>query len=477
MKKIKRKNSPKAALFAGATALMALIPQSPAQSSDALIDKLEQKGILTADEAKELRVESQEDFKNSLTNNLPGQLDKAFAAETGTPDWVTGYKLSGDFRGRYDDISADSPVGGATSFNGSDNQIRLRYRLRVGLVANLKDDLQVGFRLGSDDPGSTTTGGNPLSNNSTLQGNGSKKFIYVDAAYGKWMPINDGTWMVAVTIGKMDQPFQASPMVFDPDYTPEGGALQATYKINDNNSLAFNSAAFVINQFNTRDPFMYGGQLIWKANWTPKITTSLGIAVFDIVNLSQGGFAGATTDVGYDTNLGNTTKTVVNSLGNPISVLAYNYNPVIADASVTYMLDSFPFYKGAFPIKLAGEYMDNPASSSNNKGYWGGFTLGQSGKKGTWDISYRYQYLEADAWWDQVVDDDNVALFPAPAYLAANTAVGGTNIKGHLIKFNYSIFDSLTFTVTAYINDLITDPVAGANTGAVHAMADLMWKF
>jgi len=92
-----------------------------------------------------------------------------------------------------------------------------------------------------------------------------------------------------------------------------------------------------------------------------------------------------------------------------------------------------------------------------------------------WDLSYRYQKLEADAWWDQLVDDDNIATFPTSTTVGA--AAGGTNIKGHQVKFNYSIFDSLTFSFTAYANTLIKDPVAGARTGAVHAMADLMWKF
>ena len=48
----------------------------------------------------------------------------------------------------------------------------------------------------------------------------------IDTAYGKWTPINNGTWMLSATFGKMDKPFQASPMVFDADYTPEGAALQ-----------------------------------------------------------------------------------------------------------------------------------------------------------------------------------------------------------------------------------------------------------
>ena len=151
----------------------------------------------------------------------------------------------------------------------------------------------------------------------------------------------------------------------------------------------------------------------------------------------------------------------------------------IASGSVTYTLDSFPLYPGAFPIKLAGEYMNNPAAASNNEGWNAGVTFGKAGKKGSWDISYRYQRLEADAWWDQIVDDDNIAFFPVSAGFG-NTAVaaaGGTNIKGHLVKFNYSIFDSLTFTFTCYINDLINNPVPSAKSNAIHAMADLMWKF
>jgi hypothetical protein len=60
MKKITKQNSTtKIALFAGAAALMALTPQTRADSStDALLNKLEQKGILTVDEAKELKSEN-----------------------------------------------------------------------------------------------------------------------------------------------------------------------------------------------------------------------------------------------------------------------------------------------------------------------------------------------------------------------------------------------------------------------------------
>lgn len=455
MKKLKKqRTTTRVAIFAGAAALMALTPQTHAGSTvDDLLNKLEQKGILTTKEAQQLKNEQQKESSQNF--------HKAFNSEIGMPDWVTGYKLYGDFRGRFDDVSTEIPA-----YGGHDNNIRLRYRLRVGLTVDMKDNLQVGFRLGSSD-GPGTFGGNPLSNNTTLLGNGSKKFIYVDAAYGKWMPINDGTWMVAGTIGKMNEPFQTSPMVFDPDYTPEGAALQATYKFNDQNLLAFNSAVFVVDQANSRGPFLYGAQAIWKSDWTPKIDTALEVAAYDIAN--QANFAAGAKP--YDSNLGNT----INSSG----AFASHFNPIVAGASVTYTLDSFPLYKGKFPIKVGGEYMNNPAAGSNNKGWWAGVTLGKLGKKGTWDVSYRYERLEADAWWDQIVDDDNMAVTPTTPVVSPETgaAAGGTNVKGHLVKFNYMVFDSLTFSFTCYINDLINNPVPAAKSGAVHAMADLMWKF
>ena len=183
------------------------------------------------DEAKELKAEN-------ATNSVE-DFNKAFNSKFAMPNWITSYRLYGDFRGRYDERTTPNPA--------QEDNIRLRYRLRVGLDVNMKDNLQVGFRLARP----TRSCRRPRRRRAafqqfTLQGNGTKKFVYIDAAYGKWTPINDGTWMLAATIGKMDNPFRESWMVFDPDYTPEGGALQASYKINDQNTLALSGAGFVL---------------------------------------------------------------------------------------------------------------------------------------------------------------------------------------------------------------------------------------
>jgi hypothetical protein len=476
MNKQKKLTTTKLAVFAGAAALVSLTPQARAQSSDALIDKLVDKGILTVSEAKDLREETDKDFKS------------AFQAKMGMPDWVSGYKFSGDVRGRFEHFSSDN--------NFFTDRTRERYRIRFGITASLLDNLEAGFRLASGDAkglGSQSSAGNSLSANSTMQDNFTRKGIYIDAAYGKWTALNSGGWLLAATVGKMDNPFAFTPMVFDPDLVPEGAALTGSYIINDNHNLAFGAATFVMDEeaSNTHDPFLYGGQVLWNAKWTPKWSSTVGVGAFAIVSPEQ-----LTTANVPLINQGNSRQQSTSTPpgGSPTTVygLQYNYNPIIADASVTYTMDSFPLYAGAFPIKFQTEFINNPGAKTDNNGYWVGFQLGKSGTKKTWDISYRYEYLEADAWYDQLVDDDNGAFYPGNPAHYGNTGAstvgyfGGTNVKGHLIKFNYSFTDSLTFSTTCFINDLISTknivPVAGVvpdakTSAAIHFMADLMWKF
>lgn len=453
-------------MAAGATALMAFTYQASAQSSDALLNKLVDKGILTTQEAQDLRAESEKEYNQNFTNRF----DQAFDKMTGTPGWVNGYKFSGDFRGRYEQFAAPDN-------NHYASRTRYRYRLRAGVVANLLDNLEAGFGLASGDAAQGGSGqGNPLSENTTLQNNGTGKGIYIDRAYGKWTALNSDDWQLAFTIGKMSNPFNFTQMLFDPDYNPEGTAITGGHAINDRQSLAFTGAAFVLDEASgsTRDPFMAGGQVLLNSKWSDKLSSSVGVGAFQFGNSAQL----TAGNVPYQ-NQGNTR--------NAIGGLVNNYNPIIADANATYLFDSFPLYHGAFPVKLGGEFVNNPGAGDHNNGYWASVTFGKSGKKHTWDLSYRYEFLEADAWYDQITDDDNGAYYqhaPVGAPLGTGTGIyGGTNVKGHLIKANYSITDSLTLTLTCYLTDLINNPATqnGNNTEpnnkAIHAMADLTWKF
>jgi hypothetical protein len=284
----------------------------------------------------------------------------------------------------------------------------------------------------------------------------------------------------------MDNPFLLSNMIWDHDITPEGFALQASYNIDKQHSLKAIGAFIVLDELNqgypspntlppgapvaqpSHDPYVYGGQLVWESKWSPKFETALGVAGFSIVHKES---LSARVQPFYAS--GNSRD--------DYGFLKYNINPIIGTGSATYKLDSFPLYAGQFPIKVGGEYMYNPAAPSQNTGYRVGLTLGKAGRKRAWEINYRYQRLEADAWFDALVDDDNGAYYATgnPQLVGtgkANGWFGGTNVKGHLVQATYSLTDYLNFTFTYYLNDLIIG-TPGQSSDAGHFMADLLWKF
>ena len=479
----------------GAATVTALSVKTQAQSADALIEKLVDKGILTEKEAGELRDESDKDFTT------------AFQTKTGMPDWVSGYKFYGDFKGRFEENNSAN-----TQYDTRD---RYRYRLRAGVTISMVDNFETGFRLGSgnplSNPGGVIVGGSSVSQSQDANSLFDANYLWIDTAYGKWTAINSGSWTLSVIIGKMDNPFQLSNMVWDYDIDPVGGAFVLQHQFNDQQTIKGIGAMYVLDEFNqgfpsgnqiptiaghtpqstpSQDPYLYGGQILWQSQWTPKISTSLGLAAFDIVNKeSLNGFVQPLY------NVGNTR----NSEG----FLAYNFNPIIASASATYCLSAFPLYHGVFPLTLAGEYMNNPGAPANNEGYRFGFTLGKAGTKHTWQISYRYQQLDADAWYDALVDDDNGSYYAATAgtYVAPtsnkgasgqaggqlawinsngkafnNGWYGGTNQRGHLIQATYSLTDFLDLSVIFYLNSLVIQ-TPNESSDAQHFMVDLAWRF
>jgi hypothetical protein len=303
----------------------------------------------------------------------------------------------------------------------------------------------------------------------------------VDAAYATWKAITNDDTTFSATIGKMNNPFRLSNMVWDYDINPEGGAIQFMHKLSDKHTFSANGAFFVLDEINQgvgtvpsidskEDPFVYGGQLLLDSKWTENFETSLGVAAFDIAEKDS-----LSTKVQPFYNSGNTR---IASTGQ----LKYNYNPIIGTASATYKLNSFPLYPGKFPITLLGEFMDNPAAPANNQAFRAGVAFGKASKKHTWEITYRYQRLEADSWFDALVDDDNGAYYATgnPQMTGtgkANGWYGGTNVKGHLVTGSYAFTDFLAFTFTYYLNDLIIANPGGATSRSGHFMADLMWRF
>lgn len=434
----------------GVLAALAVAPQSNAQTQDALLDKLVSKGVLTQDEAKDLREEADEGFK------------KSYQAKSGMPDWVTAMRFNGDFRGRYEGFFTDKMA----------DRNRWRYRLRFGFTATMLDNFEVGFRLGSGD--ASAGGGliDPISNNQTLENNASKKGVYIDLAYGKWSPINNANWQVSLVGGKMENPFVFSDILFDHDYTPEGAAVQVKYTVNDQHAFRLISGAFVLDEIggSSKDPFMAGAQARLDSTWDAKqrIQSSIGVGVF-VINHDEGLTNGAVPNINY----GNSRSLFA---GNP---LREGFNPIVLDGSLTYSLDSFPMYPTKFPIKLAGDYIHNPAAGSDRDGYSVGLTLGKSGKKKTWELSYRWKELQANSWYEEFTDSDSGAYYKATD-AASGLGAGyrsGTNIRGHVVKASYSPYDAFTFGITYANLEAIHENPIGSGSSIGRLQIDAIWKF
>ncbi|MCX7723240.1 MAG: putative porin [Verrucomicrobiae bacterium] len=426
-----------------------------AQSVDSLLDKLVEKGILTVKEANALREEADKDFT------------KAYQVKSGLPDWVTSLKLSGDLRARYEGFYGENPA--------CVDRHRFRYRARVGVTASLVENFEAGVRLSSSER-ADNFGGDPISGNATLMDNASKKFIFIDLAYAKWTAINSASVGLVGTVGKMENPFVFSDMVFDPDYTPEGGAVQLSYTVSDAHVLRLNTGWFALDELgaSSHDPYMVGAQARWDANWSRKVSTTAGIAFLAIANrhaLSNAALP--------NINRGNTRVGAASAVAAP----RYGLNPVVADAALTYALDSFPYYNGPFPMRVAADYMVNPAAprSADNYAYTLSATLGRAGRKRTWELGYSWKWLGANAWWEELVDSDFGAYYAganSPPNSGFNAGYGaGTNAKGHIIRAAYSPTDHLTLAARVFLTELIEPFPPGSESGMTRLQVDALLRF
>ena len=428
-----------------------------AQTTDALLDKLVNKGILTADEAKELK---KEQAKTPVT-------DSRF----NLPPWLNSIKLSADFRARYDGIYQSDNVG---SGNFTEDRNRFRYRLRAGFTADLGDHFEFGMRLASGDVGTAVTvatnatggvsgtfnggrGQSPFSANTTLDSDATRKDIFIDLAYGKWTPCQ---WATA-EVGKMNNAFWFTDMSMDPDYNPEGAQQKFGYNINDSQRINYTAGEWVIaenffgnGQNDNKDVYLFVNQLDWAAKWTSLISTRFGVGIMNFLHQKS---------IGFDGN----GSGLLNQNGTPAGgAAAPNFNPIIARGEVTFTLPSFPLFHGGFPITPGGEYANNPGAGSHvNEAYNIGVTFGSAKAKGNWQLSYNYKNIETASVWHGLNDDD-----------FGFNGRGGTDVRGHQVIGSYHPYDPLFVNFRYMRTERIGNPV---NTSAEQdrIFFDLVWAF
>ena len=484
IKKTRKRNSARLALFAGAAALAALAPQSRAQSSsDALIDKLEQKGILTADEARELRAESAESDTN-LINRLP-------ASKWRLAESIKSIDLFGDVRFRYEYRGVENPtpnnpgVGNSSQTSGATGNTyyreRFRYSLRIGLRGDLVDDFNYGIRLETsasprspwvtfaDDTGKSSS--SPLSGTPSDKSNDS---IYVGQIYLGWHPTD---WF-EMTVGRMPMPLYTTPMVWSSNLNPEGAFEKFKYSVGDFDLFVD------FGQFDYQDPNPASAfpssdtfLLAWQAGGIVKLGKDMSFKIAPVVYTYTG--QGNTTLPGAAPNYDSlyypfVGQGDVNGLND-----AYNQSGIndllVLEIPVEFDFKVFNTVLGTLQARLFGDVAYNfdgdnraraaytagggnglggafPGTSSavtgQNKAYQVGFGIGSPGpvygpaqglvygttsKKNTWEARFYWQSIEQYALDVNLLDSD---FFE-----------GRANLQGFYLAYAYSLTDAIIGTI------------------------------
>jgi hypothetical protein len=368
-------------------------------------------------------------------------------AQQPAADSGTSFRFRADLRGRFDGIYGSEP--------SLTNRQRFRYRLRGGVLADLPRGFEAEVRLTSADE-TDPFGGDPISGNTSFENNASKKGIFIDLAYVRWTP-QVGDRPLVLAFGKMNNPFDLSDMVFDGDYTPEGGALTLDVPLARGTALRFAAAGFQLDEdaANTPDPYLTGGQLQLRQALGGRARLTAGGGVLRIAHA-----ASLTNSAVINGNVGNTR--------NDAGELVFEYAPYFAQAALSATTVRAPGFGGGLPVQLGAEYLDNSKVDTRGTAWSVGATVGRAAAARSWDLGYRYKYIERDAWYEEMVDSDFGAFYAAPL-VGANRGAGyrpGTNTKGHVVRVQVAPYDFALVSATLYAASLVdfADAVEGSAT-------------
>ncbi len=464
--------------------LMACAATAAAQSADALVNKLVDKGILTQAEAEQLKAEATE------TNAPPKSKWKISEA-------IKEIGIFGDVRLRYEYRGADNAPGSGSKQDDYFRE-RFRYALRLGLKGDLFDDFYYGLRL--------DTSSNPRSPWVTFADDGSQSNptpfaknsdgINVGQAYIGWRP----TSWADLTIGKMPMPLYVTPMIWDMDLNPEGFSERFKLSLSPAVDLFANFGQFIYQDTNpdyaipSSDTFM----LAWQVGANIKLAKDLSFKVAPVVYNYTGVGSGNLLNkpfVGEGLGGINVGLTATNST----TAQQFNQNG-INNLLVLEVPAELNWKVGKYNTRLFGDFAYNfqgddraraafaaaapgilpHAFTGENKAYqvgvgFGnlGLVYGQTSKKNTWEARAYWQHIEQYAVDVNLIDSD---FFER------------ANEQGVYTAFAYSITDGIIATVRyGYANRINNQLGTGGNNPDLPVLnpirnyhilqLDLTWRF
>ncbi len=414
-----------------------MAPAAFAQVSEAEFQQLREQLAAVSARLDELEAENAE--LRAAQEESAAEIDKVETTVATLPaqsgNWPDRVALDGDFRYRYENIDPE----------GSDSRNRNRIRARVNLKADVTDDIEVGFGL-------ATGGDDPVSTNQTLGGGGSSKSVALNLAYADW-EASEGLHLIA---GKFKNPLYRPgklPLMWDGDWTPEGFGM--TYA----RDWLFVNAIGTFLESDTRrsnDSFAWGGQ--FGANGAVGgVKVTGGIGFYSIPTKGNATSFGDPGDPGdYFGNSAVEAGTLVPCGTNAGSNCEYLY-----DYTLTEVFGEASFGVGNLPASVYFNYVNNSDASQNDTGWKLGAKVGQAKDRGDMQFTYYYADKEADSMLGLLTDSD--------------FGGGGTDSRGHWMKFDVGINKSWAIGAQYFINEV--DIASGAKSDYNRLMIDMQWKW
>jgi len=330
------------------------------------------------------------------------------------PDWVKKVKLSGDLRYRYEYIDDESKTAARN---------RNRIRARLGLNAKVSDEWNLGFRLAT---GEGTQGGDPVSTNQTLGGSWSRRPFWLDLAFLNYQP----QWAKGMDVfaGKIEFPFYRpakNQLIWDPDLSPEGGALLYSIPLGEKTSVNLGAGGFwVVERITDVDTSFWGAQAYVKQQ-----ISGPAYVLGDASGYWYGRLRGQPAlSLQWQSP---TSNFFGNSNAGGLFTSEYNLFEVFGEIGTQI---------GKIPVAAFGDYVVNTAAvnKSQDTGWMIGATLNKAKDPGSWQFDYDYRDIQADAVVGQFNDSDFVG--------------GGTGGRGHRFGFSYVLTNNIVPSLTYYVN-------------------------
>jgi hypothetical protein len=265
-----------------ALCVVAFVPITRAHAQDsALLDALVKKGVLSDQEAEDIRASEEKDYASTAASKI------TLSSSIKT---ITFY---GDLRLRYelrDGTTGASPTTTTGGFTKGDSEdlSRWRYRLRFGVKGELYDNFFFGIRAATnpnyDRSGNVTFGhgdaAGPFGKDQSL--------LALDMVYLGWHATSD----ITLTGGQMPNPFYTTNLVWDDNLNPAGAAEQYDHTF-DNLEVFATAGQFVYAASNGNgivngigagksfsDTFMYGEQIGFKYKFDDNTFFKAGASIY-----------------------------------------------------------------------------------------------------------------------------------------------------------------------------------------------------